>query len=123
MSDLKNLYDRVLIAQAETEKVKNQIAEALAVGTKEGEERALALESQLDETVAEETRWHALYDKMVKSKSDQTLQNFVPISDTPADAEAQPASPKVLKLREYQNLAPRERLAFAKSGGKLEEEE
>ena len=119
--DLKSFYDRVLTAQANIEMVKNQIADALALKTPEGDEQALALEPTLDAAVADEAKWHAFYDKLVdSSKGQNALGKFIPL--TSQEINEEPATgKKIMKRAEFDNLAPRDRMAFSKSGGTLEE--
>lgn len=120
MSDLKNLYDRVLNAQADVEKVKNQINEALALGTPEGDDQALALEATLDEATAEATKWLALYDKVSKPQKGADLTKFVPVSETPTEPDGE-KSKGTIKRSEFQSLKPRDRMKFVKGGGMIED--
>lgn len=122
MSDLKPIYDRVLTAQGKVESVRNQIADAFALNTKEGDEQALALESTLDEAIAEEARFRALYDKAVNAnKNAGTLKHFVPAlaEEIPADGDV--SKGKTMKRAEWQALASDERRKFIYSGGVLED--
>jgi len=122
MADLKLYLDQVTNAQTAVQSIVNQIDAALQLGTPEGADQALALESQLDEAIAKRSQAEGFYNKIVNAmKTTDLLQNFVPVSETsnaPADEQDKP---KVLNLSEYNRLSPRERLAFAKGGGTLEE--
>lgn len=123
MSDLKTLYDRVITAQANIETVKNQIADALALGTPEGEDQALALESALDQAVADEAKWRAFYNKLVNaSQGSEALKKFIPLTSTevPADDEAQEPDKRVMTFNDFQKLTPVAQMTFVKSGGTLE---
>lgn len=122
MTDLKPYYDRVLNAQAAVQAVVNQIDAAMKLGTKEGEDQALALEAQLDAATAAAESAQTFYNKLLNAtKTSNVVQNFVPITDTQNDPDEQPEDVKVMKLSAYQALDPKARLAFAKAGGKLED--
>ena len=120
MSDIKTLYDKVLTAQADIETVRNQINDALALGTPEGDEGALALEPKLDESIANEKKWHALYDKLASAnESKGTLKHFIPVQaeDIPAEGETQ--DPKVINRAEFDKLDVSAKNAFVRGGGKV----
>lgn len=120
MSDLKNLYDKVLTAQAEIETVKNEINDALALGTPEGDEQALALEMKLDESIAAEKKWHALYDKLASAnQSKNTLRNFIPVQSEDIPVEGETQDPKVINRAEFDNLDVVAKNAFVRGGGKV----
>lgn len=120
--DLKNFYDRVTTAQGAIETVKNQIADALALGTPEGDEQALALEAKLDTAIADEAKWHAFYNKLVdSSKGQNALEKFIPLTRTEMpDEPEEPTGQKSMTFAAFQELAPQARMAFVKSGGKIE---
>jgi hypothetical protein len=118
MTDFKALYDRVVNAQAAVQTILNQIDAALQLGTDEGASEALALEPTLDESIAKRDQAQAFYDKVkAASQSNQVNVNFVPVSETPATEDEK--KPKVMSLAEYNAMSPRDRLAYAKSGGTL----
>lgn len=121
MADLKLYLDQVTNAQANVQSIINQIDAAMQLGTPEGQEQALALESQLDDAIDKRTQAETFYNKIVSAmKTTDLLKNFVPVSETPNEP-TETSIPKLLKLSDWQNMNPRERLAFAKSGGKLED--
>jgi hypothetical protein len=121
MADLKLYLDQVTNAQVAVQLIVNNIDAALQLGTPEGADQALALESQLDEAFAKRSQAEQFYSKIVNAmKTTDLLKNFVPVSDTTTTPETQPST-SVMKLSEFQNLSPRERLAFAKARGKLED--
>lgn len=121
MADLKLYLDQVTNAQAAVQSIVNQIDAALQLGTPEGADQALALESQLDEAIAKRSQAEGFYNKIVNAmKSTDLLKNFVPVSDT-LSTPTEEAKPKVVNMAAWKNMTPRERLEFAKSGGKLED--
>jgi len=122
MADLKLYLDRVTNAQANVQSILNQIDAAMQLNTPEGAEQALALESQLDEAIAKREKDEKFYNKIVSAmKPNDLLKDFVPVSETSSAPDKEQEQPKVMNLAEYKNLSPRERLAFAKRGGTLEE--
>ena len=120
MADLKLYLDQVTSAQAAVQSIVNEIDAAMQLGTPEGTEQALALESKLDEAIAKQGAAERFYNKMVTAmKSTSVLQDFVPVSDTPADPTEEPKEPKTVSLSEFRALSPADRLAFAKRGGTI----
>lgn len=121
MADLQLYLDQVTNTQTAVQSILNQIDAALQLGTPEGADQALALESQLDEAIAKRTKAEGFYNKIVNAmKSTDLLKNFVPVSET-TNAPDEPSTPSAVSLSVWKNMTPRERLAFAKAGGKLED--
>jgi hypothetical protein len=122
MTDLKPYYDRVLNAQAAVQAVVNKIDAAMKLGTPEGEDQALALEAELDAaTVAAESA-QKFYNKLLNAtKTSNVVQNFVPITETPNDPDADKKDDKVMKLSEFQALDPKVRFAFIQANGVVED--
>ena len=121
MADLKLYLDRVTNAQANVQSILNQIDAAMQLNTPEGAEQALALESQLDEAIAIREKDEQFYNKIVNAtKPTDLLQNFVPVSEPP-NAPTEETKPNIVNLSAWNTMTPRERLAFAKAGGKLED--
>ncbi len=104
------MYDRVLQSQAYRAVIVNQIETALAKGIDIAQEKVINLST--------------VYEKLQSiSKSDDVLKNFIPASETSNTATPEEGKQKKVMTRiEYNNLAPRDRLAFAKAGGTLEGE-
>jgi hypothetical protein len=122
MSDLKAVYDRVLAAQAERDLIVNEIENEMAKGTPESDQKALELGQKLDEAQKKVTDLEGMYNNMqVIAKAGKINAQFVPVSNTTNEAVQEEKGPKVLNMADYNKLSPRERLEFAKSGGKLEE--
>jgi hypothetical protein len=120
MSDLKNLYDRVLTAQADIEGVKNEINDALALGTPEGEEQALALELKLDETIANEAKWLSLYNKLSSANENSgKLKNFLHVSVEEIPVEDEEKTKGIINRAEFDALNAAEKDDFVRAGGKV----
>lgn len=121
MSDFKATYDRVLQAQADRDVIVNEIEAAMAKGTPEGDSEALALQERFDEAQKKVVDLETMYTNMqAVAKAGKINAQFVPVSSTTNEAIQEEAKPKVLNMADYNKLSPRERLEFAKSGGKLE---
>jgi hypothetical protein len=122
MLDLKAALDMLMAADAKLKKQASEIADLLNQGTEEATQNALALQSKLDELQADYEAKQGLYDRLVKATAPSDVAKlFVPASPTSPEASDEAAKPKdVMTLAEYNNMPPRERLAFAQRGGKLE---
>ena len=122
MPNLKPYYDAALAADADVKRILNEMDAAFNEGTDEGKEKALALRPMLDEakTKAEEAN------KLYASMRDASLVNdsMAALFTTPPDPakdDQTDANPKVMKLPEFRALSPKDRLAFSKAGGKIED--
>jgi hypothetical protein len=122
MPNLKPYYDAAFKADEEVKRILAEMDTLFNDGTEEGKQKALQLRPALDEAQAEAKEANQLYTSM----RDASLVNdsMASLFTTPADpaSQARDESPKIMKLSEFHALSPRERLAFAKSGGALEEE-
>ena len=119
MLDLKAALDMRMAADAKLKKQASDIADLLAQGTEEATQNALALQSKLDELQADYEAKQALYDRLVKANTPSDVAKlFVPAS--PTSPEADEAKKDVMTLAEYNQMHPRERLAFAQRGGKIQ---
>lgn len=118
--DLKGPYDMVEAARVAYEQKASEIAALLNDGTEENVTKALALQESLDQLQADYEGKKALYAKLVQANQPSDVASlFVPVSKTTPEAEEdQPKN--VMSLAEYNAMSPRERLAFAKRGGKLQ---
>jgi hypothetical protein len=124
MSDFKATYDRVLQAQAERDVILNEIETAMALGTSEGDENALAAQPKLDAAQQKVVSMETLYTNMQNAaKASNIKAQFVPVSTTTTEAIQEEKGPKTLTLAAYNQLPPRERIVFAKGGGKIEDKE
>lgn len=119
MLDLKGPLDVLNAARTKYERQAAEIAELLSAGTEEATHDALALQSTLDDLQADYEAKKALYERLVKANTPSDVASlFVPAS--PTSPEADEARKDVMTLAEYNQLHPRERLAFAQRGGKLQ---
>lgn len=123
MLDLKPYQDAAIAADADVQRVAGDIDVLFRKGTDESKEEALALRPALDAAQSKHATALELYESMKKSSQPSSvMQNFVNVSTTAPTPEAE--KPKtVMTLAEFTSLSPRERLAFAKRGGKINEKE
>ena len=119
MLDLKGPYDAVNAADAALKAKAQEMAALLEQGTDEATHQALALQESLDTLQADYDKKLGMYQSIVKANAPSDIAKlFVPASTTTSEEE----KPKdVMTLAEYNALAPSERLAFAKRGGKLQQ--
>ncbi len=116
MIDLKGPYDVLNKAIEARDQQAAEIAALLSEGTDEAVTQALALRVTLDALQADLDGKKALYDKLVNVNTpSETARMFVPTTPTAEGEE----KPQAMTLAEYNNLTPQERLAYAKSGGKI----
>jgi len=123
MLDLKGALDMLMAADAALKTQAAEIADLLSQGTEEATQQALALQEPLDKLQADYEAKKSMYDRLVKANAPSDVEKlFVPAS--PTSPEADEAKPKdVMTLAEFNSMRPRQRLAFAKRGGKIEEKE
>jgi len=122
MPNLKPYYDAALKADEDVKRILAEMDAAFTEGTEEGKKKALELRPALDEakTKAEEAN------KLYASMRDASLINdsMASLFTTPPDPAANDQkddSPKVMKLSDFQALKPKDRLAFSKSGGMVQD--
>lgn len=121
MIDLKGPYDMVNAAEAALQKQAAEIADLLALGTDEATQSALALQESLDTLQADYNGKKALYAKLVQANQPSDVAAmFVPASPTATEEEKKDS---VMTLAEFNAMTPRDRLAFANRGGKIQEKE
>jgi hypothetical protein len=122
MPNLKPFYDAALAADAEVKRILIEMDAAFNEGTEEGQAKALELRPMLDGAKAKAEQANGLY----ASVRDASLVNdsagalFTTPPD-PASNDPTDDGPKVMKLPDFQALAPKARLAFVKEGGKVED--
>ena len=123
MPNLKPYYDAALAADAEVKRILNEMDAAFNEGTDEGKEKALALRPTLDEAKTKAEEANKLYASMRDASlvNDSMAALFTTPPDPAANDDQKDESPKVMKLSDFQTLIPKDRLAFVKAGGKIED--
>jgi len=128
MPNLKPYYDAALAADAEVKRILAEMDAAFNDGTPKGKQKALDLRPALDEAQKQAKQSNELYARM----RDASLvnDNMAALFTSPPDVAnpsgsldtadgKQAVAP--MKLADYRKLPPRERLAFAKKHGQIEE--
>ena len=120
MPNLKPYYDAALSADTEVRRVLNEMDTCFTDGTEDGRKKALDLRPALDDAKIKAEQANTLYVSMRDASliGDNTAALFSAPSDP---AQDEPSTPNVVNLSGWNNMTPRERLAFAKAGGKLED--
>jgi hypothetical protein len=117
MLDLKGPLDVMNAAEAAWKKQAAEIANLLSLGTDEATQQALALQSTLDTLQADYEAKKDIYTRLVQVNAPSDVAKLFIPSDS--DTSQKSATAKSMSLAEYNNLPPKERLAFAKSGGEI----
>jgi hypothetical protein len=119
MPNLKPYLDAAFKADEEKKRIMADMDAAFNEGTEEGKQRALQMRPALDEAIQAAQEANELYVSM--RDGSHTDDSMAALFTTPPDTAQGETDkdPKSMSLKEYQSLAPNERLAFAKSGGQL----
>ena len=119
MPNLKPYLDAAIKADEEKKRIMAEMDAAFNEGTEEGKQRALQMRPALDEAIQAAKEANELYASM--RDGSQTDDTMAALFTTPPDTATQSETDKQtsMSLKDYQSLAPRERLAFAQSGGQL----
>lgn len=121
MLDLKPYYDAVIAADAEVQRVANEIDVHFREETEEGKVQALALRPTLAEAQSKYAEAVDLYEAMqAANRPNDVAKNFVPVSDTNPDL-VESKQPAVIKREAYERLSLVDRAKYIRSGGKLED--
>jgi ElaB/YqjD/DUF883 family membrane-anchored ribosome-binding protein len=121
MLDLKPYFDAVNAAEAEVQRVANELDVLFREGTDESKVKALELRPALDEAQTKHDQAVVLYEAMQKAnRPNDVAKNFVPISAQLSN-EAEGNQPTVIKRQEYDQMSLIDRARFIKSGGTLED--
>ena len=121
MLDLKPYFDAVQTANAEVQRVANEIDSLFREGSAESQAKALEMRAALDEAQQKQSEAVALYESMqLANRPNDVAKNFVPVSTT----ETEPADgnqPAVIKRDDYDRMSLVDRAKFVRSGGKIED--
>lgn len=121
MSNLKTYLDAAIAADAEKQRLMQEIDALFNDGTEDGKKKALELRPALDDAKSKAEQANQLYTSMRDASlvNDNAAALFTPAD--PAATDSKDADPKVMKVSEYRALSPSAKLAFGKQGGKLED--
>lgn len=120
MLDLKPYFDAVNAAEAEVQRVANDIDVLFREGSDESKAKALELRPALDEAQQKHDQAVALYETMQKAnRPNDVAKNFVPIATQPTETEG--GQPTAIKRQEYDKLSLMDRAQYVRSGGTVED--
>jgi hypothetical protein len=121
MLDLKPYLDAVIAADAEVQRIANELDGLFREGTDESKVKALELRPTLEEAQNKHAEALALYESMQKTnRPNDVAKNFVPVSNTPPN-DAEGTQPSVIKRQEYDRMSLVDRARYVRSGGTLED--
>jgi uncharacterized protein (UPF0335 family) len=121
MIDLKPYFDAVNAAEAEVQRIANEIDTLFREETGDGGAiKVLELKPVLDEAQKKHEEAVAMYEAMQRvNRPNDVARNFVPVSSTQvAEVGDQPT---VIKRQAYDAMSLVERAKFIRSGGTLED--
>lgn len=123
MPNLKPYYDAALSADAEVKRILAEMDAAFNDGTEDGKRKALELRPALDTAQKQAEDANELYISMRDASlvNDNTAALFSAPADPAenSDKKGEPSDRVTMSLAEYNAMSPRDRLAFAKRGGRL----
>jgi len=122
MLDLKPFFDAVNTADAEVQRIANEVAECFQEGSEESKLKALVdLRPALDEAQRKHAEAVSLYESMQKAnRPNDIAKNFVPVSDE-APEPAEGSQPSVIKRAEYDKMSLVDRSKYVRLGGTIED--
>lgn len=115
--NLKPYYDAALAADAEKEQIMADMDAVFNEGTEEGKTKALELRPALDAAKVKAKEANQLYASMRDASANGTSAPSKFVSD---QTEADESGKNVKTFAEFQALTPKERLAFSKAGGRIQ---
>lgn len=115
--NLKPYYDAALAADAEKQTIMAEMDAAFNEGTEEGKTKALELRPALDAAKVKAEEANKLYASMRDASANSTSAPSKFVSD---QTDAEESGKNVKTFAEYQALTPKERLAFSKAGGRIQ---
>lgn len=116
--NLKPYYDAALAADAEKQQIMADMDAAFNENTEEGKTKALELRPALDAAKIKAEEANKLYASMRDASA--TNGNSAPSKFVSDQTEAEESGKNVKTFAEYQALTPKERLAFSKAGGRIQ---
>lgn len=121
MPNLKPYYDAALGADAEVKRILAEMDAAFNDGTEDGKRKALELRPALDMAQKQAEDANELYISMRDASlvNDNTAALFSTPADPAKGSDQAKPDRETMSLAEYNAMSPRDRLAFAKRGGRL----
>lgn len=117
MKDLKPLYDAVIEAEAEVDKIEHLMLAAFETGTEEGKAEALGMRPALDEAKNRAKEANLAYISLRESDAVESgnARKFVPVPG----AEKQAGQGKQLTQKEFDALSAADKMSFMLNDGKI----
>lgn len=119
MANLKQYFDNAKTASADLATLKNEIETLYNSGNEEDLAKAVELSDSLDAATKKANDLNKLYISMRDAEDVSGSAAPLFVSD-PGEDDEEDETGKVKTLAEFNDLAPRARLAFAKAGGRIE---
>jgi hypothetical protein len=122
MLDLKPFLDAVNTADAEVQRIAQEISDLYAEGSEESKLKAIVdLCPTLDEAQKKHAEAVKMYETMQNStRPNDIAKNYVPVSDTVVE-QPEGSQPTVIKRAEYDKMSLVDRAKFIRSGGTVED--
>ncbi len=118
--DLKKYFDRAKADSDEVTRLQNELDTEFNSGTDEGIQKAIDMQPTLETAVKAAEASNKVYISMRDAANLTGNAASLFVSGDPEEDEEDAEGEKVLSLAEYNALHPRERLAFAQAGGRIQ---
>lgn len=119
--DLKKYFDRAKADSDEVTRLQNELDTEFNSGTDEGIQKAIDLQPTLEAAVKAAAESNKLYLSMRDAANLTGNAASLFVSNDPEGEDEEAKDEKVLTLAAFNALAPKERLAFSKAGGRIQD--
>lgn len=119
--DLKKYFDRAKADSDEVTRLQNELDTEFNSGTDEGIQKAIDLQPALEAAVKAAEASNKVYLSMRDAANLTGNAASLFVSGNPDEEDEDGEGGKVKTLAEFNALSPRERLAFAKAGGRIQD--
>lgn len=118
--DLKKYFDRAKADSDEVTRLQNELDTEFNSGTDEGIQKAIDLQPALEAAVKNAEASNRVYLSMRDASNLTGNAASLFVSGDPEENEEDAEDEKVKTLAEFNALTPKERLAFSKAGGRIQ---
>lgn len=119
--DLKKYFDRAKADSDEVTRLQNELDTEFNSGTDEGIQKAIDLQPALEAAVKKANESNSLFVTLRDASNFTGNAASLFVSGDPDEDEEDAEDDKVKTLAEFNALSPRERLAFSKAGGRIQD--
>lgn len=119
--DLKKYFDRAKADSDEVTRLQNELDTEFNSGTDEGIQKAIDLQPTLEAAVKSAAESNKLYLSMRDAANLTGNAASLFVSNDPESEDEEAEGEKVLTLAAFNALTPKERLAFSKAGGRIQD--